>query len=26
VPGGNRAAADVMEAILAGNQAQPPRN
>jgi integrase len=26
VPGGNRAAADVMENILAGNQAQPPRN
>ncbi len=26
VPGGNRAAADVREAILAGNQTQPPRN
>ncbi len=26
VPGGNRAAAEVMEAILAGNQTQPPRN
>jgi integrase len=26
VPGGNRAAADVMEAILVGNQAQPLRN
>jgi integrase len=26
VPGGNRAAADLLENILTGNQAQPPRN
>lgn len=26
VPGGDRAAAEVMEGILAGNQTQPPRN
>ena len=26
VPGGNKVAADIMEHILAGNQAQPPRN
>jgi integrase len=26
VPGGKRAAADVLENILTGNQAQPPRN
>ncbi len=26
VPGGNRAAAEALEAVLAGNQTQPPRN
>jgi integrase len=25
-PGGNRAAADALEAVLTGNQRQPPRN